>query len=280
MTRKTLAALAASFVLTAAAEVRAQDTAAGLVPPPAETKAPSTKPFFGLDAGVKGGVGGNFLSNPDPKPMVSGLAVEGVPYEDGAGGLGGGGGLYAEFRILWGHLGLELDVLFEANKNWCDIDYNFPGVSAPLKTSWITRFSTVRVPLLLEGSVENDLVRGSLGIGPEFVIDRKSSTEIEVTDAPAGFSDASLDPLRASFRARNQTDTFLCLGVGLAFKVWRLAISLDIRYAYNAGQPKDYDTRTRPDYTATTPSFSPIASSTMDLRLLLGVAYEAKFGNF
>jgi hypothetical protein len=267
MTKTILAALAASFVLTAAAAVRAEDT-----------KATSSKPFFGLDVGVKGGVGGNFLTKPDPPPMAGGVYVKGVPYEDGAGGVGGGGGLYAELRALWGHLGLELDVLFEANKNWCNIDYHFAGVASPLKTNWITRFSTVRVPLLLEGSVENDLMRGSLGIGPEFVVDRKSSTEIEVTDAPTGFSDASLDTLRDDFRARNQTDTFLCIGVGLAFKVWRLAISLDVRYAYNPGQPKDYDSRTHPDYA--TPAFSPVASSTMDLRLLLGIAYEAKFGNF
>jgi opacity protein-like surface antigen len=250
MTRKLLAALAASFVLTTAAAVSAQDT-----------KASSSKPFFGLDAGVKGGVGGNYLSDPDDVPLGA------LVYDDGAGGVGGGGGLYAEFRILWGHLGLELDVLFEANKNWSNIEFN-----NVVKTDWIYRFSTVRVPLLLEGSVENDLVRGSLGIGPEFVVGTKASTDIEVTEGAQYVDEPTMTAARANFRAKEQTDTFLCIGVGLAFKVWRLAISLDIRYAYNAGMSF---TGTGADTVTTA-----IASSTMDLRLLLGIAYEAKFGNF
>jgi hypothetical protein len=192
-------------------------------------------------------------------------------YDDGAGGAGGGGGMYLEFRGLWGHLGLEFDVLFEKNKNWANIEFN-----NVVKTDWIYRFSTVRLPLLLEGSVENSLVRGSLGIGPEFVVGTKASTAIEVTEGASMVDAATMDAARAAFHAKAQTDTFLCLGVGVAFKVWRLAISLDIRYAYNAAQPKAYlDRMSLTDGTTTA-----IASSTMDLRILLGIAYEAKFGNF
>ena len=273
MTKTIVVTLAVSFVLNTPVVALAQDAAPHAVTPPAEV----ADPFFGLDVGVKGGVGGNLLSKPDPGPQYQGHAIEGVPYEDGAGGVGGGGGLYLEFRALWGHLGIELDLLFEANKNWCNIDYDFPY--GTIGTDWITRFNTVRIPLLLEGSVENELMRGSLGIGPEFVVGTKASTDIEVTEAPTGFVDSSLDPLRNDFLARKQTDTFLCLGIGMAFKVWKLAISLDIRYAYNAQQPKAYDSRTRPDYDDT-PSFSAVASSSMDLRILLGIGYEAKFGNF
>jgi hypothetical protein len=257
-----MAVVAALALLAAAGAANAQQVAAG--------DAADDEPFFGLDVGVKGGVGGNFLSEPDDPPPYT------APYDDGAGGVGGGVGGYVEFRALWGHLGLELGVLWNRNKNWCNIEY-----FNVLETDWITRFDTVRVPLLLEGSVENELVRGSLGIGPEFVVGKGSSTEIEVTDSPAGFDDSDLDAVRSEFRARDQADTFLCLGVGIAFKVWKLAISLDIRYAYNPQQPKAYDDRVQIDpmgndlYRVTT-----IASNTMDLRILLGVAYEAKFGNF
>ena len=265
MMKTFMTTMAAVLVLGTAASIRAEDAAAGLAPPPA----PSSKPFFGLSAGAKGGVGGNYLSPPDDAPAWA------LVYDDGAGGVGGGGGLYAEFRILWGHLGLELDVLFEANKNWSNIEFN-----NVVKTDWITRFSTVRIPLLLEGSVENDLVRGSLGIGPEFVVDTRASTDIEVTEGAQYVDDATMDAARANFRAVEQTDTFLCLGVGIAFKVWRLAISLDIRYAYNVGQPKEYLDRMSFAGTGADTITTAIASSTMDLRLLLGIAYEAKFGNF
>ncbi|MCK9463713.1 MAG: hypothetical protein M0R80_29185 [Proteobacteria bacterium] len=251
--------LVAAAILAAALPARAE----GAAPPASE------KPFFGLDAGAKGGVGGNYLTPPDDVPTGA------ILYDDGAGGVGGGGGLYVEFRALWGHLGLELDVLFEANKNWSNIEFN-----NLVKTDWITRFNTVRIPLLLEGSVENDLMRGSLGIGPEFVVGTKASTDIEVTDGAQYVDDADLDRVRAHFRAKEQTDTFLCIGVGLAFKVWRLAISLDIRYAYNVGQPKEYLDRMSFEGTGDDAVTTAIASSTMDLRLLLGIAYEVKFGNF
>ena len=57
-----------------------------------------------------------------------------------------------------------------------------------------------------------------------------------------------------------------------------LAISLDIRYAYNLGQPKDYMDRMSFEGTGDDAVTTAIASSTMDMRLLLGIAYEARFG--
>jgi hypothetical protein len=212
---------------------------------------------------------GNYLSQPDDVPPGA------LVYDDGAGGIGGGGGLYAELRALRGHLGIEIDVLFEGNKNWSNIEFN-----NVVKTDWIYLFKTVRVPLLLEGSVENDLVRGSLGFGPEFVVGTGASTDIEVTEGAAYVDGASLDAQRARFKASAQTDTFLCVGFGLGFKVWRLVISMDVRYAYNVTQPKGYLDRMTFSGSGADATTRAIASSSMDLRLLLGVGYDVAFGDF
>ena len=272
MTKKIIVALTVSLVLMTAAAAWAQDAAPGAAPGAAAAPAKNADPFFGLDVGVKGGVGGNFLSKPGAPPP------DPAPYNDGAGGLGGGAGLYTEFRALWGHLGLEFDVLFEANKNWCNIEYG-----NVVKADWITRFKTVRIPLLLEGSVENELMRGSLGIGPEFVIARETSTDIEITEGSSDEAQATADQWKSVFSATAKTDTFLCIGVGMAFKVWRLAISLDIRYAYNGSQKKAFDDRGAAEYDLDNNTYAQVVtvgSSSMDLRILLGIAYEAKFGNF
>ena len=260
MSKRASSLTIAILVLSVCAAARAEDG--------------SQKPFFGVSAGVKGGVGGNYLSDPDHAPAYS------APFDDGAGGVGGGGGIALEFRALWGHLGLELDTLFEGNKNWCNIEWTNNGFR--LKTDWIYHYQTVRLPLLLEGSVENSLVRGSLGIGPEFVIGTKTSTDVVITDGSNAQTEALVAAWKDGFDARKQTDTLLCVGVGLAFKVWKLDITLDVRYAYDAGQPKSFDDRERVTTSTQTGygSVSAIASSTMDLRLLLGIAYDVRFGDF
>jgi hypothetical protein len=181
-------------------------------------------PFFGESLGVKGCFGGNFVTNPDNAPAWA------LIYDDGAGGIGGGGGLYTEFRILKGHLGLEFDLIFEKNKNWSSITF-----SNVVETDWIFTFNAVRVD-------ENELQAS-----------------------------------RNRFTASKQTDTYICFGLGLAIKVWKLAITIDMRYAYNLTQPSEYDDRVKYSGSTTEPDVETIASNSMDLRILLGVAYELGF---
>jgi hypothetical protein len=256
----------ASLVFAAAAAAQTGEGGAAVSPPPS-----AKKPFFGASLGLKGSVGGNLLTSPDEAPSYT------APFDDGAGGLGGGGGLALEFRALWGHLGLELDVLFEGNKNWCNIEFN-----NVLKTDWIYHYRTVRLPLLLEGSVENSNVRGSLGIGPEFVVGTGTSTDIEITEGSNAQTDALVAEWRDGFSAKAQTDTMLCIGVGLAFKGWKLDISPDLRYAYDLTQPKKFDDRETVTYDEDVGygAVSVVGSSTMDMRLLLGIAYDFGFGRF
>ncbi len=223
-------------------------------------------PFFGVSLGVKGAFGGNFVTDPDNAPDWA------IIYDDGAGGIGGGGGLYTEFRILKGHLGLEFDLIFEKNKNWSSITFN-----NLVEMDWIFTFNAVRMPLLLEGNVENDLVRGSLSVGPEFVVGTGASTDIQVTEGSQYIDENDLQALRNRFTATKQTDTYICFGLGLAIKVWKLAITIDMRYAYNLTQPSEYDDRVEYSGSETDLDVETIASNSMDLRILLGVAYELGF---
>jgi len=255
MKKHAISLLAVAVIATTSVRALAQDAA------------PAPSPFFGVSLGLKGAFGGNYLTDPESAPSWA------LVYEDGAGGIGGGGGLYAELRILRGHLGLELDVLFEGNKNWTGIEF-----SNIVDTDWITRFRTLRLPLLLEGSLEGKTTRVSLGVGPEFVVGLSASTDIEVTDGAQYVEAGVMEAQRANFVAEKQTDTFLCVGLGLAFKVWQLAITLDLRYAYNLTQPEKYlDRMTVEEVSTDLYRHSTVASSTMDLRLLLGIAWEKGF---
>ncbi|MBW2277730.1 MAG: hypothetical protein JRF63_09580, partial [Deltaproteobacteria bacterium] len=80
------------------------------------------------------------------------------------------------------------------------------------------------------------------------------------------------------YTTKKQTDTYFTVGLGLAVKVWRLAISLDLRAGFNMTQPEDHDDRIT--YTSVgeeLTGFDVVASSSMDFRMLLGVAWEHGF---
>jgi hypothetical protein len=223
---------------------------------------PEEEDFFGLSLGAKGAVGGNVWTKPETRPTWALL------YDDTAGGWGGGGGLYAELRVLWGHLGLEVDLLFERNRLMNRITFN-----DVYETDWLVEWTSVRIPLLLEGSLEGDRTRVSLGLGPEFVVGLNAETDLVLNDGPPGSSNADLAEPRGNFHARKQTDTYLCVDLGLAIKVWKLAITIDLRYSHNLTQPSKYLDRLE----FVGDEITMIASSSVDLRLLLGIAYELGF---
>lgn len=254
MSNSKLALCAAVLVLLATGAARAADE-------------PADDQFFGLSVGAKGAIGGNIWSPPED------VAPGYILFDDLAGGWGGGGGLYTELRVLWGHLGLEVDLLFERNRNMNRITWN-----DVLETDWLVDWTALRVPLLIEGSVENERFRGSLGIGPEFVVGLAAETDVELHDGPAGVTDADLAPMREMFHAEKQTDTYLCVDLGLAIKVWKLAVTVDVRYSHNLTQPAAYDERLQYEFAGNeVRDIAIIASSSIDLRLLLGIAYELGF---
>ncbi len=241
----------------------------GACPAFAELAGPNSNisEFFGVSAGAKGAFGGNYLNEPD-----EGIPGIEAPFESGAGGWGGGGGLYTEFRVLWGFLGLEFDLLFDHAKNWCGIEFN-----NIVDTEWIYTATSFRMPLLLKGNLEMKTARIGLGIGPEFVVGLKAATDIQVTDGEAYTNPADVELWRSRFRAKKQTDTHLCVNLGLAIKVWKLAITIDLRYSYNLTQPDDYLDRVEITGPQGAEESTVLANHTMDGRFLLGVAYEFGF---
>lgn len=228
----------------------------------------SEDPFFGLNVGAKGTAGGNVWTAPSNSPFWALL------FDETTGGWGAGGGLYAEFRVLWGHLGLEIDLLFESNRIWHQITWN-----QVLETEWILNWTSLRLPILLEGNLEGDLVRAGLGVGPEIVVGLAAETELKVTDGEQFISQAELDRLRSGFSTTKQTDTYMVVALGLAFKVWKLAITFDLRAGFNLTQPEDHDDRLTYELGQNNQvdGFEAIASSSMDFRMLLGLAWEHGF---
>ncbi|MBN2340433.1 MAG: outer membrane beta-barrel protein [Deltaproteobacteria bacterium] len=221
-----------------------------------------------LDVGAKGGVGGNYLSPPDDFAFSN---VAAFPFEDGAGGLGGGGGIFADVRFLKQYLGLEVGFLFEGNKNWCSITYN-----DVVDVDYIYRYSKMRIPILLKGSVVRNKTRVSLGIGPEIQAGLGSSADIEVTDGEQYVSDADVQDLKSAFRTSDRTDVALAFDFGVAIGIAKLALTIDFRLAYNLSMPSAYDERVG-DYT--TGTFNTEAASTLDGRILVGLAYGFAFGD-
>jgi hypothetical protein len=239
------------------------------VPAPAqETEAAEESPFFGWSAGIKGAIGGNYLAPPEDVPAGLGDA----PLADGAGGFGGGGGIAGEFRALWGHLGLEVDVLFDRQKNWASITY-----SSVVETDWIVRATSLRIPVLLEGYLDGPLVRVSLGLGPEFVVGLAADTDVEITEGGSYVPAADLADIRSRFAAHPATDTYLAVALGFAIKVWVLNVTIDLRYAYNLTQSDAYLDRAKIAADSTGWTIDTVASSTMDGRILLGVSYDGAF---
>jgi hypothetical protein len=251
-----------------AALLLAPTLAAAQGPDTLEAGEPGEAPFFGWSAGIKGSIGGNYLTSPDDVPPGLGDA----PLADGAGGFGGGGGIAGEFRALWGHLGLEVDLLFDRSKNWASITYG-----EVVETDWIFRATSLRIPILIEGHLDGPLVRASLGLGPELVVGLNADTDVEVTSGSQYVSASDLADIRSRFTARTTTDTYLAVALGFAIKVWVLNITIDLRYAYNLTQPDAYLDRAEIAADSTGWTIDTLASATMDGRLMLGVSYDGAF---
>ncbi len=236
--------------------------------PKASAEDDAERPFFGVSLGGKGTVGGNLWTAPEHSPAGA-LIFDGT-----AGGWGGGGGLYTELRVLWGYLGLEVDVLFERNSSWHNVTWdNVLGVD------WVLKWTSLRVPILVKGIIPTSPVRISLGMGPEIVAGLGAETALVVTKGEDLVPATDIDGLRQAFFTEAQTDTYFTLDLGFAAEVWQLAVTFDIRAGFNLTQPSDHDDRIT--YTMVGNDLERleiIASNSMDFRALLGVAWETGFG--
>lgn len=197
--------------------------------------------------GVKGGVGGNYLSEPDD---ASGM--EGV-FTDGGGGVGGGGGIFGEIRLLNDHLGLEVDLLLDVNKTWCD--YN--------DVDFILKYTDLRIPILVKLSATMGILRIGVGVGPEIRVGLNASAEM---DAPDNINVSAL-----SFSAAKRNDVALAWELAFAIDLKIIEITLDARFSANLTLPKSYYDRNHLSNGNAT--IETEAAHNVDVRILAGAAY-------
>lgn len=238
-------------------------------------KAEEFESFMSLSVGFKGSVGGNLWASSKNVP-----SWPLVPFDGSAGGWAAGGGLAMEFRALWGYLGLEFDVLIERNTMWTEITHSMIENSFETewaKTKWFIDWTSVRLPLLLKAYAPIGWVRFTVAIGPEFVVGMGANAEFSYLelddDADAVFVQEATEAGTKNFHARVQTDTYLCVALGLLFELGSTVVNFDVRYAYNFTQPRDYEDRAGVDENGA--HF--VASASMDLRLMLGLSYKLDF---
>ncbi len=213
-----------------------------------------------VSAGVKGTVGGNLWTEPDAAPASE------IGFTEARGGVGAGGGLYAEARFIR-FLALELDVLFEWDSLWEHQTWWWG------KTTTKAEAVNLRIPMLVKGVLPLDGVRLSLGIGPEFVIPLASRGEISV---PSGVVTSPF------FRVRTRTSTMVTMEAGVTVSLGLgLVLPIQIRAAYNATQPSAWADRValyKGGKEVTLPStfdtFSLLYQNSWDFRLLAGLGYE------
>jgi hypothetical protein len=214
--------------------------------------------IFSGSAGVLITAGGDLWTKPEQSGSIS--LDDAVPFSDTAGGYGVGGGIFFEARFIR-YLGLELDLLFEHNDQWYEVEVS--GTNADVK--FHLKYLDIRLPILVKAVIPTSAMRFSIGLGPELVFSRNARAEEERSGAA----------FPGNFSTREQTDVFLCTAIGFAIKVWKLSIPLNLRFAYNTTQPKKAEKRL--DYEISGGSISsinPTASQTMDLRLMIGLAYD------
>ena len=203
--------------------------------------------------------GGNVWTKPDTPGYI--VLDDSIPFADTAGGYGVGGGLMFEARFIK-FIGLEFDVLFEHNDQWYSIEVN-GGVA---EAEFHIQYLNVRLPILVKAVIPTGIVRVSIGIGPEFVFSRKDRTEVK--DKKNNIT--NIQELRDAFHSKEQDDVYICTHLGFAFTVWKLSIPLNIRFSYNLTQPKGYEKRLGIVGVSETLT----ASETMDISLMLGLAYD------
>lgn len=202
--------------------------------------------LWDLRVGAKAALTGNLWGPPDGAPKSGG---HDAGWMNTLAWVGGGGGLTLELHALT-FLALEVDLLYEQNAFKESINDGLATI--------YTKYTQVRVPVLLKGVLPLGLVELSLGVGPEFTFGRSAWLDTSALVAAGGLGAASV------------SDTFVDVDLGVTFRVWRLAIPLSLRTGFNVTQSKGYFDRFD---TFSAASVVVKASETYQFALLAGVAY-------
>jgi hypothetical protein len=205
---------------------------------------------YQVTVGGKLGVGGNFLGAPSDPPAGT------LPFDDGVGGWGIGGGVFGEARFFKGHLGAEIGLLFDSVHNWSKLTV---GNAIDYRLGWTG--TDLRLPILVNAGTSNEGTRLAFGTGPEFVFPLGYEPVSEVDSGP--------NIPFAAFDAKGKTHVNWVFNAGLAAPIGPVKLTFDIRFTLNLQNLDQYADR----YELGAPP-SVVAMHKMDLRLLLGVAYD------
>ena len=204
--------------------------------------------LWDLRVGAKAALTGNLWGAPDGAPRIAGADAG---WQNSLMYVGGGGGLLLELHVL-SFLALELDVLYEQNA----FKESINGGVATI----YTKYTQVRLPMLLKGVLPLGFVELSLGVGPE------------LTFGKSAWLDTSRYVAAGNLGAASTNDTFVDVDLGVTLRVWRLAIPLSLRTGFNVSQPKEWQDRFE-TFSPATGAFVVKASETYQFALLAGVAY-------
>jgi len=223
---------------------------------------------FNLRFGAKGTITGLLWSAPDNLPPIA--TIEAF-WGDDQFYYGGGGGIFIEGNAFK-YLGLEMNLLFEFNS----LTYNY--TINDFEYDYYTRFDQLRIPILIKGVLPlGESVEMSLGIGPEFVVGLDAEVETDRRNdlLMPTLNQQADDILATMYDAETEGGTFFDIDLGIAVKVWKLVIPIDLRAAFNLSQPSDYEERVAIEFdpVRSTGTGTVKAIESMHFAALIGVGY-------
>jgi len=222
--------------------------------------------------GVKGVFTGLLWSAPDNKPVFLDDASQ--FWGDDQFYIGGGVGPFFEINLLR-YLGLELDLLYEANSLTFNQTYNFGNFE--LEYDYDTEFQQMRLPILIKGVLPlADVAELSLGIGPEFVFGLDAEVEIDRRTDLGAANNLADQTLADTYDAEKTGGVFFDIDLGVAIKVWKLIIPIDLRVGINLDQPADYEERVDLDVATNQVQGTVKAIESYNFAALIGIGYVFK----
>ncbi|MBN2527875.1 MAG: hypothetical protein JXR76_15910 [Deltaproteobacteria bacterium] len=232
-------------------------------------------PNVAISAGIKGAVGGNHMAAKDASAEIDEDAyfeAGGAPFEREIVGSGGGGGIFGEVRFFNGHLGVELNLLFDVNRARCAV-VQTDGVDV----DYILTYSMLRVPLLLKAAFTRGRTRMGIGIGPEFRFGLTAKTDLEIIDGERYRFEDQLSAWKSNFSAQKRDDVAIAWDVAMAFDLYPFEITVDLRVSHVLTYPDAFHERVEIDGTYKLPTIRVQSTHAMDGRILLGMAYIFQF---
>jgi hypothetical protein len=208
--------------------------------------------------GAKAFAGGNLWTTPSNIPG----GYDGIGFAGNGGGVGYGGGLYVEGRVLR-FVGAEVGITYDSSV--LERNVTITGTGSKI-TEKITTPSW-RLPLLVKVILPLSPGRLSLGIGPEFVFAGTSSPSLSVTSGPG--TGTSSNALSAS----TTNSTMLTTDLGFTLELpFGLELPIDLRASKNLSQQSDWEQRV--SVSTANGTYSVNAQNSWDFRLSVGLGYR------